>query len=79
MGCNAFGLPAGFALTGGKASDYTVYLPTMDADGPTPKVLLADKGYDSDLIREDMKKRGDKAMISTRKNRLVQVAVDGQI
>ena len=30
----------------------------MDADGPAPKVLLADKGYDADFIREDMEKRG---------------------
>jgi transposase len=79
MRCNAFGLPVGFALTGGEASDYTGYLPTMDADGPTPKVLLADKGYDSDFIREDMIKRGGIAMIPTRKNRLIQVPVDGHI
>ena len=79
MRCNAFGLPVGFALTGGEASDYTGYLPTMDADGPTPKVLLADKGYDSDFIRKDMIKRGGIAMNPTRKNRLVQVPVDGHI
>jgi transposase len=51
----------------------------MDADGPTPKVLLADKGYDSDFIREDMIKRGGIAMIPTRKNRLIPVPVDGHI
>lgn len=27
------------------------YMPVMDADGPAPKVLLADKGYDADFIR----------------------------
>jgi hypothetical protein len=54
MRCNAFGLPVGLALTDGEASDYAGHLPTMDADGPVPKVLLADKGYDSDLIREDI-------------------------
>ena len=31
-----------------------LYLPIMDTDGPAPKVLLADKGYDADFIREDM-------------------------
>ena len=36
------GLPIAFALTGGEVSDYKGYLPTMNADGPTPKVLLAD-------------------------------------
>ena len=79
MRCNAFGLPVAFALTGGEGSDYKGYLPTMDADGPVPKVLLADKGYDADFIREDMLKRGGIAMIPTRKNRLVQVLVDGHI
>ena len=29
----------------------------MNADGPAPKVLLADKGYDADFIREDMETR----------------------
>ncbi len=37
----------------------------MDADGPAPKVLLADKGYDADFIREDTEKRGGTAMILT--------------
>ena len=55
----ALGLPIAFALTGGEVSDYKGYLPVMDADGPAPKVLLADKGYDADFIREDMKKRGN--------------------
>ena len=47
----------------------------MEADGPAPKVLLADKGYDADFIREDMKKRGGVAMIPTKRNRLVQLPV----
>ena len=39
----------------------------MNADGPAPKVLLADKGYDADFIREDM--RGTKAGNTIRQNR----------
>jgi transposase len=35
--------------------------------------------YDADFIREDMIKRGGIAMIPTRKNRLIQVPVDGHI
>ena len=38
----------------------------MDADGPAPKVLLADKGYDADFIRADMERRGGTAMIPTK-------------
>ena len=59
----------------------------MDADGPAPKVLLADRpvlsevegGYDADFIREDMEKRGGVAMIPTKRNRLVQLPVDTAI
>lgn len=51
----------------------------MDADGPAPKVLLADKGYDADFIREDMERRGGVAMIPTKRNRLVQLPVDPAI
>lgn len=46
------GLPIAFALTGGETSDFKGYMPVMNADGPPPKVLLADKGCDADFIRE---------------------------
>ena len=36
------GLPIAFALTGGEVSDDKGCLPIMNADGPAPKVLLAD-------------------------------------
>jgi len=49
------GLPIAVALTGGEVSDFKGYMPAMDADGPAPGVLLADKGYDADFIRQDMK------------------------
>ena len=70
------GLPIAFALTGGEVSDFKGYLPIMNADGPAPKVLLADKGYDADYIREDMERRGGTAMIPTKRNRKVQLSVD---
>jgi transposase len=34
-----------------------------------PKALLADKGYDTDAIREDLKRRGIKAVIPPKSNR----------
>lgn len=46
---NALGLPIAVAQTGSEASDLKGYMPVMDADGPAPKVLLADKGYDADF------------------------------
>jgi transposase len=60
---NAMGLPIAITLTAGEVSDYKGYLPIMEAEGPAPKVLLADKGYDADFIREDMQRRGGFAMI----------------
>ena len=45
----------------------------MSANGPVPKVLLTKKGYDADLIREDMESRGGTAMIPTMRNRLIQL------
>ena len=57
------GVPIAVALTGGEASDFKGYMLVMDADGPAPKVLLADKGYDADFIRADMERRGGTAMI----------------
>jgi hypothetical protein len=34
----------------------------MAADGPPVRVLLADRGYDSDAIRQDMEGRGGVAV-----------------
>ena len=73
------GLPIAFALTGGEVSDFKGYLPIMNADGLAPKVLLADKGYDADYIREDMERRGGTAMIPTKRNRKIQLPVDPAI
>ena len=73
------GLPIAIALSGGEVSDFKGYLPVMEAEGPAPKVLLADKGYDADFIRKDMERRGGFAMIPTKRNRLVQIPVDGAI
>ena len=51
----------------------------MNADGPAPKLLLGDKGYDPDFNRQDMETRGGLAMIPTKWNRLIQLPVDAAI
>ena len=51
----------------------------MEEASLQPKVLLADKGYDADSIREDMESRGGVAVIPTRQNRKIQIPVDGHI
>lgn len=42
------------ALTSGQTSDHVGYDAVMDDDLPQPEVLLADKGYDSNAIRDDI-------------------------
>jgi transposase len=43
------------------------------------KVVLADRGYDSDHIRETLEENGVAAVIPTRRNRKLQIPVDGHI
>lgn len=66
-------------LSSGEASDVKGYRPVMDEPGPIPKVLIADKGYDSNAIRDDLTGRGVASVIPNRRNRTVQTAVDGFI
>jgi len=63
-------------LSGGEVSDFTGYTPVMDEPGPQPKVLIADKGYDSNAIREDLARRGAEPVIPSRRNRKIQPPID---
>lgn len=63
---------------GGEVSDFKGYAPVM-ADGPQPKVLVAYKGYYADFIWQDMEKRGGVAVIPSKRNRKIQVPVNGHI
>ena len=51
----------------------------MAADGPPARVLLADRGYDSDAIRQDMQARGGVAVVPARRSRKIRETVDGHI
>lgn len=66
-------------ITGGEVSDFKGYDLILEADGLQPKVLLADKGYDADFIREDMEQQGGVAVIPTKRNRKQQIPVDGYV
>ena len=68
-GCDNQGLPVGFILTGGEASDYTAADDLMALPLPKPKALLADKGYDGDRFRENLLMRGILPIIPPRSNR----------
>jgi len=72
-------LPIAAKITAGEVSDYSGFDPLMEADGPDAKVVLADRGYDSDHIRKTLEKTGAATVIPTRRNRKVQIPIDGYI
>ena len=47
----------------------------MQARDSDPAIMLGDRGYDSDPIREDLRDRGATPEIPTRRNRHVQHSV----
>jgi transposase len=57
-----------FVLTGGEAHDCPVGVELIDESKPA-EVLLADKGYDSAELRQQLEDRGTKAVIPNRSNR----------
>jgi len=65
------------AVTPGQVSDYRGYDAVMDDDLPPARVLIADKGYDSDAIRDDVAARGGTSIIPARRSRKCAEPVDG--
>lgn len=66
-------------ITGGEVSDYKGYDALADDELPTARVLIADKGYDADRIRENVIERGGTPVIPGRSNRKIPIPVDGFI
>ena len=66
---DAKGRPLAFHLTGGEAADCQSYDTLIDLPESPPEALLADKAYDSDAIRSDLKARGIRPVIPPRSNR----------
>ena len=73
---NADGLPSAVVLTGGETHDVKAYDDLMEERDSDPGALLADKGYDSDAIRQDLRDRGATPEIPTKRNRKIQHSVD---
>lgn len=63
-------------ISGGEVSDYKGYDLLADADLPASKLTIADRGYDSDHIRDDVESRGGTPVIPGKKNRKVPIEVD---
>ena len=73
--CNAEGLAIGAVLSEGEAHDVTAYDDLMEQRDSDPGAMLADKGYDSDAIRQDLRDRGTAPEIPTKRNRTVHYLV----
>jgi transposase len=51
----------------------------MQEPGPRPRIIIADKGYDSDAIRSDLAAKQVEAVIPMRRNRKSQAPIDGAV
>ena len=63
-------------LTPGEAHDSTAFGDLMASHDTDPDVMLADKGYDSDAIRDEVRARGGTPEIPAKRNRRVQHSVN---
>jgi len=70
---DARGRPIAFHLTPGEAADCKAYDTLIDLPEQTPDALLADKAYDTDAIRADLKARGIKSVIPPKSNRTATI------
>ena len=67
------GRPIAFHLTPGEAADCKAYDTLIELPEQTPDALLADKAYDTDAIRADLKERGIKPVIPPKSNRIATI------
>jgi transposase len=73
---DSHGIPLAITLTGGNRNDVTQLLPLVDGVGPVPGRIgrprqradrvLADRGYDHDKYRRQLRARGVKPVIARR-------------
>jgi transposase len=73
---DAHGIPLAITLTGGNRNDVTQLLPLIDGVGPVTgkpgrprqrsERVLADRGYDHDKYRRELRRRGVKPVIAKR-------------
>ena len=66
-------------LSEGQAHDSTAYHALMAERDSDPGVMLADKAYDSDAIRQDLRDRGAMPAIPSKRNRRVRRSVSKRL
>ena len=64
------------SLSSGEAHDCTAFDALRAAREANPKVMLADKGYDTDDIRGQLRARGAAPEIPAKRNRKIQHTVN---
>ncbi len=62
-------------MTAGQEADCSNYGALMEVRDSDPAIMLTDKGYDSDPIRQDLRDRGTVPEIPTKRNRRIQHSV----
>lgn len=67
LAVDAHGLPIEFEITDGQINDCT-QAPVLIAKLPEAETIVADKGYDSERVREQIEQQGAKAVIPRRRN-----------
>jgi len=67
LAVDAYGLPIEFAITGGEVNDCTA-APDLIAKLPAARAIIADKGYDSERIREQIELQGARVVIPRKRN-----------
>ena len=74
---NGAGKPVRLILTPGQAGDPGQAEPLLR--GLRPKVVIADKGYDSQAVVDLVRKKGAKAVIPTQRNRAKQRRINKEL
>lgn len=72
--CDALGMPTRFILTGGQEAECKQAIPLLE--NAKASAVLADKGYDTNGLREWLKGQGIKAVIPPKSNRKQAIECD---
>lgn len=72
--CDALGMPMKFILTGGQEAECKRAIALLE--NVNASAVLADKAYDTNELREWLKKRGIKAVIPPKSNRKEEIDCD---
>lgn len=67
LAVDSYGLPVHFELSAGQASDISRAESLLDGT-PVSEYVIADKGYDSQALRDHIEARGSQPVIPRRKN-----------